>query len=58
MHDDEAENVSQVHSMIKLPPYIPPWKGKAKIVKDLEATKSVLQTPLLLDEIRFEGLLL
>lgn len=26
------------------------------ILKDLEAMKSTLQTPLLLDEIRFEGL--
>lgn len=48
--DDEAKNVSQVPSVIKLPPYIPPRKGKAKIPKDLEATKSVL----LLDEIRFD----
>ena len=54
--DDEAENVSQVPSAINIPPYIPPWKGKAKISKDLEATKSALQTPLHPDEIRFEGL--
>lgn len=38
----EAENVSQIPSVIKLPPYIPPWKGIAKIPKDLEAMKSVL----------------
>jgi len=28
----------------------------AKILKDLEATKNTLQTPLLPDEIRFHGL--
>ena len=43
-------------SAIKLPPYIPLWKGKAKIPKDLEATKSAHQTPLLSDKVRFEGL--
>lgn len=43
-------------SVIKLPPYIFPWKGIAKILKDLEAMKSALETPLLLDEIRFDGL--
>lgn len=56
--DDEMENISQVPSTIMLPPYIPPWKGKAEIPKNLEAMKSVLQTPLLLDKIRFEDTLM
>lgn len=41
-----------------LPPYISLWKGTTKIPKDMEATKSTLQTLLLPNEIRFEGLLL
>lgn len=53
--DDFAEDVSLIPSAKNLPMYIPPWKGKAKIPKDLKATKSVLQTPLLPDGIRFEG---
>ena len=40
VQDDEAKNVSKVPSAKKLPPYNPPWKGKDKILKDLEATKS------------------
>ena len=35
VQDDEAEDVSQIHSTTKLPPYIPPWKGKAKVPKEL-----------------------
>ena len=56
--EEEEENVSQVPSVIMLPPYLSPWKGTTKILKDLEAMKSMLQTPLLLDEISFDGLLL
>ena len=42
VQDDEAEDVSQMSFAMKLPPYIPSWKGKAKIPKDLEATRSAL----------------
>lgn len=41
-----------------LPEYVPSWKGKVKVPKDLDATKSALQTALLLDGIMFEGLAL
>ena len=41
--------------MKKLPAYAPPRKWKAKVPKDLNETKSSLQTPLLLDGIMFEG---
>jgi len=51
--DEEEEDVFQIPS---LPPYISPWKGTTKVPKDLEATKSTLQTPLLPDEIRFDGM--
>jgi len=37
-------------------PYISLWKETSKIPKYLEATKSTLQTPLLPDEIRFDGM--
>jgi len=34
---------------------VPPCKGKAKVPKDIDERKVLLQTPLLLDEIIFEG---
>jgi len=54
--NDEVGEFSQKNSTTKLPPYILPWKGKAKVPKDLEAMKSALQTPLLPNDIMFEGL--
>lgn len=36
--------------------YVPPRKGKAKLPKDINESKSSLQTPLLPDDIVFEGL--
>ncbi len=35
--------------------YVPPRKGKAKVPKDIDESKSSLQTPLLPDDIGFEG---
>ena len=43
------------HSATKLPTYVPSRKGKAKVPKDLDETKSSLQTPLLPYGIMFEG---
>lgn len=40
--DEEEENVSQVPSVVMLPPYISPWKGIAKIPKDLESSNNML----------------
>jgi len=51
--DEEKEDAFQISV---LPPDLPPWNRKAKIPKDLDAAKSMLQTPLLPDEIRFDGL--
>jgi len=51
--DEEEENAFQIPS---LPPYISPWNGTTKVPKDLETTKSTLQTPFILDEIRFDSL--
>src|SRR5277367_6230335 len=49
------EEIQPVCSVEKLPEYVPLQKGKTKIPKDLDATKSTLQTPLLPDGIVFEG---
>jgi len=35
----------------RLPEYVPPCKGKAKVPKDIDGCKSSLKTPLLLDDI-------
>ena len=51
-----GEDIQSMCSLVKFHKYVPPWKGKTKIPKDLDATKSALQTPLLLDGIVFEGL--
>lgn len=53
--DDMEEDIPPMLSATKLPMYVPPWKGKVRTPKDLEATKSALQTPLLLDRSTFEG---
>jgi len=43
------------HSAEKIPTYVPPWKGKATVPKDLDENKSLLQTLLLPDGLKFEG---
>lgn len=40
----------------RIPEYVPPHKPKTKIPKDIDESKTPLQTPLLLDEIVFDGL--
>jgi len=39
-----------------LPEYVPPRKPKSKIPKDINESKNPMQTPLLPDEITFDGL--
>lgn len=39
-----------------LPEYVPPRKGNTKVPKDINESKTPLQTPLLPDGIVFEGL--
>jgi len=46
-------NTQPTNSVTKLPTYVPPRKGKAKVPKDLDETKSSLQTLLLPDGIMF-----
>lgn len=50
------EDIQPIHSVTKLPTYVPPSKGKTKVLKYLDETKSSLQTPLLPDGIVFEGM--
>lgn len=52
------EDIQPVRATAKLPKYVPLQKGRAKVPKDLDATKSALQTLLLPDGIMFEGLAL
>jgi len=40
---------------MKLSAYVPLCKGKVKVPKDLDETKSLLQTPILPNGIMFEG---
>jgi len=52
--DIEMEVETQlVDPLTKLPMYVPPWKGKARVPKDIDESKSFLQTSLLLDGIFF-----
>lgn len=53
--EDKEGDIQPICSATKLPTYVPPQKGKTKVLKDLDETKSSLQTPLLTDGIVFEG---
>jgi len=55
VQDEDEDEVFQIPSQ---PPYISPWNRVPKIPEDLDATKNTIQTPLILNEIRFNGLLL
>jgi len=56
--DVEEVEAQGFHHITWLPEYVPPRKGKTKVPKDIDESKVPLQTPLLLDEIVFEGLCL
>lgn len=60
IEEDEDEGMEveteAAHPLTKLPAYVPPRKGKAKVPKDLDESKSSLQTPLLPNDIIFEGM--
>jgi len=54
--DVEMEVETQgVDPITQLPEHVPPYKGKAKVPKDIDEIKSSLQTSLLPDDIVFEG---
>lgn len=54
--EDEGmeEDIPPTHSATKLPTYVPPLRGKTKVLKDLDKTKSSLHTLLLPNGIVFE----
>lgn len=41
--------------LTELSAYVPPWKGKVKGSNDIDERKTSLQTPLLPNNINFEG---
>ena len=47
------EEIEPAHPLTKMPAYVPPQKGKTKVAKDLDETKSSLQILLLVDYITF-----
>lgn len=53
--EEMEEEIQLVRTSAKLPNYVPPWKRKAKVPKDLDVVKSSLQALLLPDGILFEG---
>ena len=57
IEEDEDEGMEEetepAHPPTKFPTYIPPQKGKAKVPKDLDESKSSLHTPLLPDNTIF-----
>lgn len=58
---EEGEGTKDINDegiapITKFPNYIPPCKGNAKVTKDPDSNKFVISTPLLLEEVPFEGL--
>jgi len=40
--DVEMEETQGAYPLTRLPAYVPPWKGKAKVPKDIDESKSSL----------------
>ena len=59
IEEDEDEGMEEetepAHPPTKLLAYIPPQKGRTKVTKDPDSRKFVLSTPLLLEQVEFEG---
>lgn len=61
MDDEDVEaKVDKVEAqgadpITRLPEYVPPRKPKSKVPKDIDESETPLQTPLLPDEITFDG---
>lgn len=51
----EDFHVEGVDHMLRLPNYIPPWKGKNKVTKDPDIGKFLVSTTLLPEQVVFEG---
>lgn len=45
--EEMKEDIQPVQATKKMPEYVPLWKWKAKVSRDLDVDKSALQTPLL-----------
>ena len=59
LHDGVEElDADEGEPIMRVPTYIPPWKGKAKVSKYPDLGKFMVSTPLLLKELVFEGMLL
>lgn len=56
--EEEDVEVKGSDPITKLSEYVPPHKGKTKVLKDIDESKVTLHMPLLPDEIVFEGPLL
>jgi len=52
MEDIDAKGVEP---MTRLPKYIPPRKGKEKVMKDTDTRKFTVSMPLLPEQVPFEG---
>ena len=48
----EAQGADPIQQLLR---YVPPRKPKSKVPKDIDESKTPLQTPLLPDEIDFNG---
>jgi len=51
----EELDTKEIEHVSHFPVYIPPWKGKTKVTKDLDSRKFLVLTPLLLEQVEFEG---
>ena len=54
--DAQAKEEEVAFRLPSLPLYLSPWTRTTKILKDVDVAKTMLQSPLLPNDIRFEGL--
>jgi len=53
--EEMEEDIQPVRAPAKWPKYVPPWKGRVKVLKDLDVVKRTLITPSLPKGVLFEG---
>jgi len=53
--EEMEEDIQPVCATSELPKYVPPWKGRVNLPKDLDAIKSTFNTPFLRIGVLFEG---
>lgn len=53
--DAQAKEEEPAFQLPLLPTYLSPWTRMTKVSKDVDTAKTALQSPLLPDDIRFEG---